>query len=65
MRLATCPRCDGDGYTLETEMGCCGQYLGTGECCAAAYGTAYLEPYPTQVGCPVCWGAGYVEYEDQ
>lgn len=61
--LATCPLCDGDGIGEATEWGCCGHYLGTGECCAAQYGMANLVPIPAQVECRLCWGAGCVEYE--
>ena len=58
--VATCPVCCGAGHGGYEER-CCGNYLSTGECCAAQYGTANVIVEP--MTCPACGGSGEV-YRD-
>lgn len=62
--LIPCNDCDGHGWVIGEgyELGCCGNVLESGECCAAKYGEANLVPVPVQeqVACPTCLGAGEI-----
>ena len=57
-RAAVCPTCLGKGWIFgtTTEMGCCGNFLSTGECCAAVR-EANLVPTEVEVQerCPDPW----------
>ena len=53
-----CPECMGTGVDIENDLDCCGNYLDTGECCAAIHGTANLVPVQIQVQCAACEGLG-------
>jgi len=66
MSLASCPSCRGEGHLAppDWDMVCCGNFLDSGECCTAVYGSANLVMVPVFEACPTCGGKGYIEYED-
>jgi hypothetical protein len=53
-----CHECDGVGGFETTDWQCCGQFLPTGECCAAKYGIDRLVPVPVMEPCEWCGGTG-------
>lgn len=53
-----CPSCEGHGWVVGSTLGCCGNVLDSGECCAAKYGTDRLVPEQTQEQCGECGGSG-------
>jgi DnaJ-class molecular chaperone len=56
-----CPVCDGTGRQTYDDVDCCGNYLDTGECCAAIYGTDRLIPIQIDDVCYMCDGTGEVD----
>jgi hypothetical protein len=61
MSNVECPECYGAGYLSWVEPACCGNYLPTGECCAAQYGTDRLVLEERGEPCGYCGGNGYVD----
>jgi hypothetical protein len=56
-----CEACDGQGALMDMESECCGNYLDSGECCAAIYGTANLIPVQVPIPCGLCGAKGTVD----
>lgn len=60
-----CPNCQGFGWIEGSAWiaDCCGEFLPSGECCAAKYGGDRMVEVEVQaqVDCPMCGGRGTVE----
>ena len=52
-----CDACGGRGGFERVERECCGDYLPSGECCAAVYGTDRLVPARYVDPCERCGGS--------
>ncbi len=59
--VGVCPHCRGSGFVSQREERCCGNYLDSGECCAAIHGTANIIVEFEETECGPCRGTGEID----